>query len=159
MTFGQKKRGKNNGNFFVKLLEDKKKHVQTSVKMNLFRLNPRRADRGGTGGHQSYRQRLFRPIRGEPRRFVVVRGQVSPPASTSSTFPNLNREQDPESLSKGSGNRRERRVRDCNLCLLGIICLLSILVLLLLSFSIVALVTFFYREDISTIEKWEFLTG
>mgnify|MGYP006975641325 FL=1 len=159
MTFGQKKEGKEQRKFFRQIVGRQKKHLQTSVKMNLFRLNPRRADRGGTGGHQSYRQRLFRPIRGEPRRFVVVRGQVSPPASTFSTFPNLNREQDPESLSKGSGNRRERRVRDCNLCLLGIVCLLSILVLLLLSFSIVALVTFFYREDISTIEKWEFLTG
>lgn len=159
MTFGQKKREKEQRKFFSSNCWKTKKHLQTSVKMNLFRLNPRRADLGGTGGHQSYRQRLFRPIRGEPRRFVVVRGQVSPPASTFSTFPNLNREQDPESLSKGSGNGQEQRVRDCNPCLLGVVCFLSILVLLLLSFSIVALVTFFYREDISTTEKWEFLTG
>ena len=125
--------------------------------MNIFRLNQRRADQRGTGGHQTYRQRLFRPVRGEPRRFVVVRGQVSPPVSTFPTFPN--QEQDAENPSQGSGNERRPRRRTCNPCLLGCCITTSIFMVLFLAFSIVALVTFFYREDISTIEKWEFLTG
>ena len=125
--------------------------------MNIFRLNQHRSQRSETSRHRSVHQRLFRPIRGRPRRFVVVQGQVSPPAA--STSPNLNQGsqgQDPESLNQAS---KIKRVRDCNPCLLGCLITMTILTLLFLTFSVVCLITFFYREDISTTEKWEFLTG
>ena len=116
--------------------------------MNLFRLNPNQSETSG--------RRLFRPIRGEPRRFVLVRGQVSPPPAAPTWTTSQNQRQDPESLAKESPIQT---TRNCNPCLLGGFISCMILALIFLAFSIMALVTFFYRSDKTTAEKWEFLTG
>ena len=125
--------------------------------MRLFRLNQQHASEASeTRGHRSSHHRLFRTVSGGPRRFAVVQGHVSNQGQVSNLGQVSNQGQDPESLTQES---RNRRVSDCNPCLLGGFITMTILALLFLAFCIAALLTFFYREDISTTEKWEFLTG
>ena len=119
--------------------------------MILFRFNNTREPR----------TRLFRPVRRENGRFVLVRGQVpvrrqtvSPPVDQGTV--NQCQKCDPEKQGTMSSKYCDKT---CVTAVIVSFVVLGVLLLIFLIFSIVALAAFFYREDISTTEKWEYLTG
>ena len=107
-------------------------------------------------------QRLFRPVRRENGRLVLVRGPLlggqEPAAQNPSKSVNIHRCprcQDLENQTTQVQLEHRTCVRTCT----TISVILFIVILPFFVFAIVGLFAFFYREDLTSSEKWQYLTG
>ena len=125
--------------------------------MKLFRLNE-------TSGR---RQRLFRPVRRENGRLVLVRGSAprgqvptqKPVGQTNVPKP-LDRNRCPRCQDlEQQTTRAQLRHRTCVRTCTTVSVILFVIVFPFFVFAIVAIAAFCYREDLSSSEKWEYLTG
>ena len=111
------------------------------------------------------RQWLFRPIRRDNGRLVLVRGQApaQKPVGQAGTQKSMNLNRCPrcprcEDLENQTTNAQES-YRICFRTCTIVSVIIFIIVLPFFVFGIVSLAAFFYREDLSTAEKWKYLTG
>ena len=108
------------------------------------------------------RQRLFRSVGRENGRLVLVRGQVpaQKPADQTEAPKSVNVNRCPRCQDlEGQTTRAQLQYRTCVRTCTPVSVVLFIVILPFVVFAIVCLAAFYYRKDLSSSEKWQYLTG